>query len=112
MIGVGRRRALERAAARRALEEAESRFERLGTPLWAARAREELARIGGRAGGGGLTPAERRVAELASRGSSNKEIAAALFISVHTVEVHLSRVYAKLGVHSRARLARELGNPK
>jgi len=108
VIGVGRRRALERAAARRALEEAESRFERLGTPLWAARAREELARIGGRAGGGGLTPAERRVAELASRGSSNKEIAAALFVTVKTVEATLSRVYRKLGVRSRAALGRTL----
>src|SRR5581483_11569379 len=55
-----------------------------------------------------LTPTERRVAELAGDGRSNKEIAQALFVTVHTVEVHLSRVYAKLGVRSRSQLAASL----
>jgi DNA-binding CsgD family transcriptional regulator len=66
--------------------------------------------VGGRRAGapGELTHSERRVAELASRGLSNKEIAGALFISVHTVEVHLSRSYAKLGVRSRTQLTREI----
>jgi DNA-binding CsgD family transcriptional regulator len=108
VLGVGRRRALERAAARRNLQDAEALFERLGTPLWAARAHEELARIGGRAAEDGLTPAEQRVAELAARGSSNKEIAAALFVTVKTVEATLSRVYRKLGVRSRAALGHTL----
>jgi DNA-binding CsgD family transcriptional regulator len=45
------------------------------------------------------------VARLAADGLSNKEIAAALFVSVNTVEAHLSHVYAKLGVRSRGRLA-------
>ena len=46
------------------------------------------------------------MARLASEGQSNKEIAAALYVSVHTVEAHLSRVYRKMGVRSRAELAR------
>ena len=54
---------------------------------------------------GVLTPSELRVVELAVEGRSNKEIAQKLFVRVHTVEVHLSHAYAKLGVRSRARLA-------
>jgi DNA-binding NarL/FixJ family response regulator len=48
------------------------------------------------------------VVELAAGGMANKEIAAALTLAVHTVEVHLSRAYAKLGVRSRAQLANRL----
>jgi DNA-binding NarL/FixJ family response regulator len=55
-----------------------------------------------------MTPSERRVAELAADGLSNKEIAAALYIEVNTVEVHLARAYAKLGVRSRTQLAKRL----
>ncbi len=60
------------------------------------------ARRPGRAGE--LTPTERRVAELAANGRSNKEIARALFVTVNTVEGHLSHAYAKLGIRSRAQL--------
>ena len=68
----------------------------------------ELARVGARKPQqtGELTPAEQRVAELATEGLSNKEIAQALFVTVNTVEAHLSHAYAKLGVRSRAQLAR------
>ena len=52
-----------------------------------------------------MTETERRVAELAARGRSNKEIAAELFMGLSTVEAHLSRVYRKLGIRSRAGLA-------
>ena len=71
---------------------------------------EELARVGARRPRpiGSLTPAERRVAELAAGGASNKEIAQTLFISVHTVEAHLTHAYAKLGVRSRSQLAKHL----
>jgi DNA-binding NarL/FixJ family response regulator len=48
------------------------------------------------------------VAELAAEGLANKEIAQTLFVSVHTIEAHLSRVYAKLGIRSRAQLAGRL----
>ncbi len=57
---------------------------------------------------GELTPSERRVVELAADGRSNKEIAHAVSVSVHTVEVHLAHAFAKLGVQSRTQLARRL----
>ena len=59
-----------------------------------------------RPAGSALTETERRVAELAGSGQTNREIADALFISVHTVEAHLTRVYRTLGVQSRTELAR------
>ena len=112
LLGALQRRAKQRSAARETLGQAQLTFERLGAELWAARARAELARIGGRGrtAAGALTPAERRVAELVAEGRSNKEIAAALFVTPKTVETQLSRMYAKLGVHSRTALARRLGN--
>jgi DNA-binding CsgD family transcriptional regulator len=102
------RRFKKRAAARRSLEEARSAFEQLGCPGWAQAAAEELSRVSGRrpTAEGALTPSERRVAELVAGGLSNKEVAAQLFVSVHTVEEHLSHVYAKLGIRSRTQLAR------
>jgi DNA-binding NarL/FixJ family response regulator len=58
-----------------------------------------------RGGNGELTPREREIAELVAQGRSNKQVAAALFLSDRTVEYHLSAVYRKLGVHSRTELA-------
>ena len=52
-----------------------------------------------------LTPSERRVAAMAAEGSTNREIAQALFVTAKTVEVHLSNTYRKLGVGGRADLA-------
>jgi len=52
-----------------------------------------------------LTVSEGRVAQLVAQGLSNKEVAQALFVTVHTVEVHLSKTYAKLGIRSRTQLA-------
>jgi DNA-binding CsgD family transcriptional regulator len=113
VLGRAQRRAKKRAAARESLEAARSGFEQLGCPGWAQAAASELDRVSGRraAPGGGLTPGERRVAELAAAGLSNKQIAARLYLSAGTVEVQLSRVYAKLGIRSRAQLARALGAP-
>jgi DNA-binding CsgD family transcriptional regulator len=48
-----------------------------------------------------LTPSERRIAELAAAGASNREIAASLFLSVRTVETHLTSAYRRLGISSR-----------
>ena len=109
-LGRTRRRARKWGAARRTLEQAASLFDELGSPGWAERARAELARIGARKPQptGELTPTEQRVAELAIEGMSNKEIAQALFVTVNTVEAHLSHAYAKLGIRSRAQLARML----
>ena len=56
-----------------------------------------------------LTPSERRVAELAASGMTNRDIAAALFISPKTVEANLARVYRKLGIRTRAELGRHIG---
>ena len=108
--GVTQRRAKQRGAARATLEQALASFERLGAPLWAEKARSELARIGGRAPSRGeLTEAERRIAALVAEGRTNREVAAALFVTEHTVEGALTRVYRKLGVRSRAELAHRLG---
>jgi DNA-binding CsgD family transcriptional regulator len=55
-----------------------------------------------------LTASERRVADLAADGNSNKEIAQALFVTVKTVEVHLGRAYAKLDIAGRRDLSSAL----
>ncbi len=109
-LGRIERRFRKRADARRSLEAAAAAFEQLGCPGWAEQSRSELASVSGRrpAHGGRLTAAERRVAELAAEGLSNKEIATRLFVSVYTVEGHLKNAYAKLGVRSRTQLARRL----
>jgi DNA-binding CsgD family transcriptional regulator len=105
-LGRSQRRAKHRGAARATLADALERFERVGAPLWAEQARAELARIGGRAPGTGeLTEAEHRIAELVAQGRTNREVAAALFITVHSVETALTRIYRKLAVRSRSELA-------
>jgi DNA-binding CsgD family transcriptional regulator len=108
-LGTTQRRARQRGAARATLEQALAIFERLGAPLWAEKARAELRRIGGRAASRGeLTEAERRIAVLVAEGRANRDVAAALFITEHTVEGALTRAYEKLGVRSRAELAARL----
>jgi DNA-binding NarL/FixJ family response regulator len=113
LLGRAQRRRRQWAAARHALDQAVSTFDAMGSTGWAGEARSELARVGARRPrpAGELTPAERRVAELARDGRSNKEIARTLFVSVKTVELHLSHIYAKLGVRSRTQLARRLSAP-
>jgi DNA-binding CsgD family transcriptional regulator len=112
LLALGRalRRAKRWGAARTALQEAETVFHGVGSPGWAAEARSDLARVGARrpSPSGGLTPTEQHVAELAAEGRSNKEIARVMHVTVSTVEAHLSRVYAKLGVRSRSQLASRL----
>lgn len=101
------RRAKQKAAARETLSDALAIFERLPAPLWAEKARAELARIGGRPPTpGALTPTEERIAALVAEGKTNKEVSAALFVNVATVEAALTRIYSKLGIRSRADLAR------
>jgi DNA-binding CsgD family transcriptional regulator len=105
-LGVVCRRMRQKRAAREAIAAALADFERLGAQTWSEKARAELGRIGGRRREPGLTAAERRVAALVAEGRTNREVAAALFLGERTVETHLSHVYAKLGVRSRAELAR------
>jgi DNA-binding CsgD family transcriptional regulator len=108
-LGRAQRRLKQWRAARESLEGAAVSFAALGAEGWVARARSELERVGGRrSAGGDLTPSERQVSELAADGLSNKQIAAALYVTVNTVEVHLARAYAKLGVRSRGQLAKRL----
>ena len=110
-LGRAQRRSKQWRAARETLEQAVAAFDELGADGWARRAQSELDRVGGRRRDDGeLTPSERRVVELAAEGLSNKKIAAALYVTVNTVEVHLSRAYAKLGVSSRTQLAQRLGD--
>ena len=107
VYGGALRRSKRRRQARTVLEEAAAEFERLGAAVWLERVGDELASIGGRTSAGDeLTPAERRVAELAALGLPNREIASALFVSPKTVEFHLGNVFRKLGVRSRTELAR------
>ena len=106
-LGRTQRRAKKRGAARATLGDALARFEQLGAPLWAEQTRAELASIGGRAPSRDeLTEAESRIAALVAEGRTNRDVAAALFLTEHSVETALTRVYRKLGVRSRAELAR------
>ena len=111
LLALGRmqRRAKRKSESKRLLEQALAIFEELPAPLWAQRARDELERIGlRRAAPGQLTETESRVATLAASGLKNREVAAQLFMSPKTVEANLSRVYRKLGIHSRAELGARL----
>jgi len=112
-LGECQRRAKRRGAARSTLRSAVEIFTSIGASLWAHRANEEMGRIGGRAAQpDALTETERRVAELAASGSTNREIADRLFISVKTVEANLSRSYQKLAIASRRELRSALGTPE
>jgi DNA-binding NarL/FixJ family response regulator len=85
-----------------------------GASVLEAQAREELAATGARprrviqSGIQTLTASERRVAQMAAQGLTNKEIAQTLFVTVKTVELHLSNVYRKLRIGSRRELASAL----
>jgi DNA-binding CsgD family transcriptional regulator len=108
-LGAAQRRAGHRRDARATLEAARATFAALGARPWRERAEGELRRIGGRhASGDELTPAERRVADLVAHGDTNRQVAAALFLSPKTVEAHLRSIFRKLGVRSRSELTRRV----
>lgn len=105
--GQVQRRLRRRAAARASFAHAAERFDALGAVLWTGRARQELERLdGSRDGGAELTAAEVRVAARAAAGMTNRAAAAELFVSPKTIEATLTRVYRKLGIHTRAELGR------
>jgi DNA-binding CsgD family transcriptional regulator len=105
-LGMAERRRLHKSAARTTLEMAVAAFEALGARIWAQAATAELGRVGGRAASpDALTPSERSVASLVAEGKTNREVAAVLYLTERTVEGHLSRIYAKLGIRSRSELA-------
>lgn len=110
-LGERMRRSGRRADAREHLRAASLTFDQLGARLWADRAQQELRATGetlrghpGESTGVDLTPQERAVAVAVSRGATNREAASTLFLSTKTVEMHLSRIYRKLGLRSRAEL--------
>jgi DNA-binding CsgD family transcriptional regulator len=111
------RRERRRIDARVHLRAAFEGFDRLGAAPWAERARRELRATGETARKrdvsplAELTPQELQVARLVGEGATNKAVAAQLFVSPKTVEYHLRKVFAKLGIASRAELIRiELGD--
>ncbi|NUW39132.1 ATP-binding protein [Nonomuraea rhodomycinica] len=113
LYGEWLRRERHKAEARAHLREALERFERLGATVWAQHARAELRAAGESSAPDAvtdaiaqLTPQELQVVRLAATGATNKEIAARLFLSPKTVGHHLYRAFPKLGVSSRAELAR------
>ena len=109
-LGAALRRAGERNAAGEPLAEAFELAVRCGARRLAARAREELKATGARprrawrTGVEALTPSELRVVRLAAEGRTNREIAQELYVTLKTVEGHLSRAYTKLGIKGRAEL--------
>jgi DNA-binding CsgD family transcriptional regulator len=105
VLGTAQRKARQRRDAAASLDEAIAVFAGLGAPRWQALAAAQRARLApgpGRA----LTATEERIAGLVAAGQTNPEIAAALYISVKTVEANLTRIYRKLGLRGRVDLAR------
>jgi len=107
---VAQRTAGNVTAARRALRTAADIAFRCGAGSLVRLSRDELLASGARprrlalTGVEALSPAEQRVAELASEGATNAAIASTLFVAPKTVESHLARVYRKLGITSRNEL--------
>ncbi|MFI6832702.1 AAA family ATPase [Kribbella sp. NPDC050241] len=112
--GAWLRRARRRVDARAQLRLAVEAFDALGAAGWADQAATELKATGETARrrvpstADELTPQERQIALLLADGQSIREAAARLFLSPKTVEYHLRKVYAKLGIHSRTELAEQL----
>jgi len=102
------RRLKRKRQARDALEQASAIFGRIGAEPWSRRTDAELRRVAVRQAPADLSPTELRIAVLAADGLTNRAIAEQAFVSVKTVETNLKRAYAKLGIHSRAQLARAL----
>jgi DNA-binding CsgD family transcriptional regulator len=113
IFGEWLRRQRRRQDARAELTAAYEMFADMGARAFAERAGIELSATGARASKRalgtvtGLTPQERQIAALVASGDTNSEVAAKLFISPATVDHHLRRIYAKLGVSSRTQLARK-----
>jgi DNA-binding CsgD family transcriptional regulator len=106
------RRAKQKRAAAETLREALGIFERLAAPAFEAQARTELDRVGLRHSPDELTATERRVAELAAEGLTNREVASKAFMSPKTVQANLARIYRKLGISSRAELGARMADER
>jgi DNA-binding CsgD family transcriptional regulator len=115
-LGERLRRAGERRAARQHLSSAAATFAELSAQPFLERAQRELRASGERLRpraaheAEALTPREEQIAAQVAEGKSNREVAAALYLTPKTVEFHLTRVYRKLEVRSRSELARKLSD--
>jgi DNA-binding CsgD family transcriptional regulator len=115
-LGAALRRAGRRAEAREPLREGLQLAGECGAQRLAALAERELRAAGAKprrlafSGTDSLTASELRIAEMAASGLTNQQVAEALFVTAKTVENHLGRIYQKLGIHSRERLADALGD--
>ena len=116
-LGAALRRAKERKASRDPLREGMELAHRCGATALVERARIELEATGARprsvivSGADSLTPSERRVAQLAAEGQTNREIAQTLYVTAKTVETHLRHCYQKLEISGRAELPGALAAP-
>jgi DNA-binding NarL/FixJ family response regulator len=114
-LGAALRRMNRRAEAREPLREGLELARRCGAAGTARRAYDELTATGEKVrrwtpiGVESLTPSERRVAEMAANGMTNRQIAQSLFLTVKTIEAHLAATYDKLGIRSRQLLPEALG---
>jgi DNA-binding CsgD family transcriptional regulator len=110
------RRRGQRRDSRMHLGAALEAFESCGATPWAERARAELRASGltlrrrQPAAREQLTPQELQIARLVAEGKTNRDVAATLFVTPKTVEFHLTRVYRKLGIHSRSELVRRMAH--
>jgi DNA-binding CsgD family transcriptional regulator len=110
IAGQIQRRAKAKRLAQEMLTEARREFAAFGAAAWVRQSAAELARVNLRPPAiAGLTETERRVAELAAAGLTNREVAQQLFLAVKTVEANLARAYRKLGITSRAELGARMG---
>jgi len=110
LLALGRieRRRKARRQSRDALSQARKLAAAIGHKPLLAEIEQELPRVAAARSGTELTATEQRVADLIAGGATNREAAAALFVSVRTVETHVASIYRKLGVRTRAELARKL----
>jgi len=104
LLGRALRRTGQRRASAEVLDDVSRRCASMGAVPWQAQAEAELARVAPRRTDAELTPTEARIADLVCEGRRNREIAGELFVSVSTVEAHLTRIYRKLGVRNRTEL--------
>ena len=116
-LGAALRRLGKRSESREPLRRGLDIAHSSGARLLEQQARQELLASGARprraalCGVEALTPSEHRVAEMAAGGLGNREIAQALFVTLRTVEAHLSHAYDKLAIRSRSELPRALEGP-
>ena len=108
VLGQVERRRKARSRSRDTLRQAHDLAAEMGHRPLLAQIEREMPRIAPERSGRELTGTERKVAELIAAGATNRDAAAELFVSVRTIETHVAAIYRKLGVRSRAELARQL----